>query len=307
MVARGDLGRRAAAGAGAAGPEARGRAGPRARQAGHRRHPDARVDDRCVPADPRRGLRRRQRRARRRRRADAVRRDVGGALPDRDGARRWPGSSRPSRRARWTTCRRCAAADDARPGAICESAVARRRDRRREVPRRVHRDRRLGAPAGAAPLADPVAGVHARTRRCAASWRCRWGVETFLVPVGPAHRRDGPAGRRGAARHRPLRGRRRRSSSSPARRPGSPARRTRCACTAWATPSAAPPPPTSSDADLSRHDRASAAPADRRTSSSIDAGSAGCDRAGGQSSGRARRASGLRTPQAMNCSTSTLG
>ena len=67
--------RRAAARGGAAGAEARHRDGPAQRQAGHRRHPGARVDDRELPPDPRRGLRLRQRGARRRRRGDAVRRD----------------------------------------------------------------------------------------------------------------------------------------------------------------------------------------------------------------------------------------
>ena len=78
--------RRAAARAGAAGAEAGHPDGPRERQAGHRRHPDARVDDRELAADPRRGLRRRQRGARRRRRGDALRRDLGRQVPDRDGA-----------------------------------------------------------------------------------------------------------------------------------------------------------------------------------------------------------------------------
>ena len=44
--------RRAAAGAGAAGPEAGDHARPGERQAGHRRHPDARLDDRALPARP---------------------------------------------------------------------------------------------------------------------------------------------------------------------------------------------------------------------------------------------------------------
>ena len=61
------------------------RDGPAQRQAGHRRHPDARVDDRELPPDPRRGLRRRQRRARRRRRGDALRRDQRRRVPDRGG------------------------------------------------------------------------------------------------------------------------------------------------------------------------------------------------------------------------------
>ena len=55
MVARGDLGRRAAAGARAAGAEAGHPDRPRERQAGDRRHPDARLDDHQLAADPRRG------------------------------------------------------------------------------------------------------------------------------------------------------------------------------------------------------------------------------------------------------------
>ena len=50
-------------------------------QAGHRRHPDARLDDRELAPDPRRGLRRRQRGARRRRRGDALRRDQRRQVP----------------------------------------------------------------------------------------------------------------------------------------------------------------------------------------------------------------------------------
>ncbi len=73
--------RRAAAGPGAAGAEAGRAALPGERQAGHRRHPDARLDDRERPPDPGRGLRRGQRRPRRRRRGDALRRDQRRALP----------------------------------------------------------------------------------------------------------------------------------------------------------------------------------------------------------------------------------
>ena len=57
----------------------------RQRQARHRRHPDARVDDLRPAADPRRGLRRRERRPRRHRRGDAVRRDQRRGVPHRDG------------------------------------------------------------------------------------------------------------------------------------------------------------------------------------------------------------------------------
>ena len=77
--------------------EAGHREGPAQRQAGDRRHPDARVDDLRAGAHPRRGLRRRQRGARRRRRGDALRRDQRGGVPDRAPSRRWPGSSSPPR------------------------------------------------------------------------------------------------------------------------------------------------------------------------------------------------------------------
>ena len=52
MVARGDLGVELRARAGAAGAEARGAAASRARQAGHRRDPDARLDDRELAGRP---------------------------------------------------------------------------------------------------------------------------------------------------------------------------------------------------------------------------------------------------------------
>ena len=64
-------------------PEAHHRQGPPQRQARHRRHPDARVDDHLPGADARRGQRRRQRRARRCRRGDAVGRDERGGVPHR--------------------------------------------------------------------------------------------------------------------------------------------------------------------------------------------------------------------------------
>ena len=67
--------RRAAARGRAARPEARRRDRPPDGQAGDRRDPDARVDDRELPPDPGGGLRLRQRGPRRRRRGHAVRRD----------------------------------------------------------------------------------------------------------------------------------------------------------------------------------------------------------------------------------------
>ena len=74
MVARGDLGVELPPEDGAARAEAPC-SRPERGQAGHHRHADARVDDREPAADPRRGLRRRQRRPRRHRRGHALRRD----------------------------------------------------------------------------------------------------------------------------------------------------------------------------------------------------------------------------------------
>ena len=68
---------------------------PRApsRQAGRHRHPDARIDDHLAGADPRRGLRRRDRRVRGRRRGDAVGRERLRPISDRGG-----GDDEPHRR-----------------------------------------------------------------------------------------------------------------------------------------------------------------------------------------------------------------
>ena len=96
MVARGISRRRAAARAGAAGAEARGHPRPSPRQAGHRRHPDARLDGVDDAPHARRGQRRRERRARRRRRAHALRRDLGGRTRTTSCAR-WRASSRAGR------------------------------------------------------------------------------------------------------------------------------------------------------------------------------------------------------------------
>ena len=72
---RGASARRSAAGAEARHPNGKGEC-----QTRHRRHPDAGVDDRALPADSCRGVRRRQRGPRRRRRGHALRRDVGGQV-----------------------------------------------------------------------------------------------------------------------------------------------------------------------------------------------------------------------------------
>ncbi len=140
---------------------------------------------------------------------------------------------------RSTSCRTVADRTHSKAGAICQRRGRRRRDRRRQLPRGVHRDRR--ARRGGWP------GT-VRRSRC---WRSRpnrgvrsqlalsWGVETFLSP--PVEHTDEMVrqvdsalldidrvqGRR-AGRHR----RRRRPRASRARP-------TRCASTGWAATSPA--------------------------------------------------------------------
>ena len=161
--------RRAAAGRGAAGAEARHPNGKGERQTRHRRHPDAGVDDRELAADPRRGLRRRQRGARRRGRGDAVRRDVGRQVSARggqdDGAHHLGGRAELDGGA---------AADARAPHQARCDLLCRARHRRaagRQGAGGVHPVRRHGAPAGAAAHPAAAAGVHRRCPRCAASWR----------------------------------------------------------------------------------------------------------------------------------------
>ena len=90
MVARGDLGVEMPLAPGAGAAEADRRGGTPPGEAGHRRHPDARVDDRPAAADARRGLGRRQRGVRRRRRPDALRRDRRRPPSGRGGAHHGP-------------------------------------------------------------------------------------------------------------------------------------------------------------------------------------------------------------------------
>ena len=117
----------------------------------------------------------------------------------------------------------------------------RRRDGRREVPGGVHRDRPLGAAAGAVPLAHPAAGVHAERRRSRSQLALCWGVETFLVPE-VKHTDDMVLQLDSALlRHRPVRGRRQRRDRR-GRAPRHPRLDQRAArAPRWATPSAAPP------------------------------------------------------------------
>ena len=146
--------------------------GPPPGQAGHRRDPDARLDDVDDAPDARRGHRRRQRRARRRRRPHALGRDLG---------RRSPGA----RRAHDGPDHRAGRGRGARPAARRSSTATTRRRARSPAPRSTSawtsapprviaftetgRSARLVAryrPAIAAP------GLHARTPGCAASSRC---------------------------------------------------------------------------------------------------------------------------------------
>ncbi len=83
-----------------------------------------------------------------------------------------------------------------------------RRGRRgggRQVPRRLHGERRLRQAALALPRPDPRPGLHPRGAHALAA-RADLGRRDLPGCRGRAHRRDGPAGRRGAAAHRPRQG-----------------------------------------------------------------------------------------------------
>ena len=168
-------------GGGAAGAEARHPGRARAEQAGHRGHPDARVDDHELPADPRRGLRRRQRRPRRCRRGHAVRRDLGGRPPDRrrphDGADHRRGRERHHR----SRCRTsCAGPGPARARSCGRPRTSARRWTSRRWPRSRRPARRPSRLAALHPRQPLLAfTVDARVRSQLA---LSWGVETFLVP-----------------------------------------------------------------------------------------------------------------------------
>ena len=106
-----------------------------------------------------------------------------GPLPDRDG--RDDGPDHRGRRGgrRWTTLPALQRPPhDARPARSARPRRGSARSSARSSSWRSPRPARSAQRLARLPLADPVAGVHARTRRCAASWRCAWGVETFLVP-----------------------------------------------------------------------------------------------------------------------------
>ena len=143
----------------------------RARQAGHRGHPDARVDDHDAPPDPRRGVRLRQRRARRRGRRDAVRRDERGQVPARDrpddGAHHrdhrgpGPGADR----------RRSAPGRRTKGGAITYAAATVGDLLDVSVPRRLHPERRLRPPACPGCARGSRCWRSPPTRPSARSWR----------------------------------------------------------------------------------------------------------------------------------------
>ena len=164
------------------------------RQAGHRRHPGARVDDRPPAPHPRRGLRRRQRRARRRRRGDALGRDQRGRYPIeavRTMARIIENTEEHGLRAR---SQPLGTQPSTKGGAITLGGVAGRRAARRQVPRHLHPVRRLRAADVAAALAHPAAGLHARAAGAQPAGAVV-GRGDLPGAVGQAHRRDGRAGR----------------------------------------------------------------------------------------------------------------
>ena len=158
-----------------------------------------------LPAHPRRGLRRRQRRPRRRRRGDAVGRDLGREVPDRrrpdDGTDHRRGRERPGSAA----CRQL----DRRPRSRSGRDRARGQGHRRGLDVRAlatftqtgETARRLAALHPRQPLLAFTVDARVRSQLALS-----WGVETFLVPVGAAHRRHGPAGRLLAAVDRPAQG-----------------------------------------------------------------------------------------------------
>ena len=163
MVARGDLGCRAAAGDGPDRAEACGRARAALGEAGDRRDADARIDDRKPRPDPRRDLRRRQRRARRRGRRHAVRRDERRRSSGRRRWRRWRASSPRPRTTASPHPRARHEAADAGWGAHARCSEHRGL-RRRQVRVRLQSVRRFG-PADVAPAASPCrSGVHRPAR-----------------------------------------------------------------------------------------------------------------------------------------------
>ena len=163
--------RGAAARAGAAGAEARRHARAPSRQAGHRRHADARLDGVDDAPDARRGQRRRQRGPRRRRRAHALGRDLGRRPPRPRRAHDGRASSSRSRARRSTSCRRSSTATTRRrarsPAPPSTSASTSAPRPSSPSPRPAARPAR-----GALPPQTCRCWRSRPTRACAASWRC---------------------------------------------------------------------------------------------------------------------------------------
>ena len=192
-------------------------AGRRERQAGHRRHPDARLDDRRTrgrpaprpPTSP----------------TPCSTAPTRSCSPARPASARYPIARRAHDGAIITgpaEAARLGAAAAARPHDPTARAITGRVDDRRapSAPRRSSRSPQTG---------DTVRRLLARHRRTCRCWPSRrtrevrsqlalsWGVETFLVAVVRAHRRHGPPGRRAALRDRPVQ--RRRADRHHRRRP----------------------------------------------------------------------------------------
>ncbi len=119
----------------------------------------------------------------------------------------------------------------------------------RQVPHHLHRGRRLLAAPGPGPPPHPDARVHPEPGHPQPA-RAHLGDRDLPRGQGPAHRRDGHAGRRGAPRARPGHRGRRRHHRRRARRPGSRARPTPFACTGSATRRTGWPRPTSTPPSL---------------------------------------------------------
>ena len=288
MVARGDLGVECPL-EDVPVPEAARRQARPARQAGHRGHPDARVDDR-TPAPTR---------------AEAS--DIANAVLDGADAVMLSGETSVGEypiEAVETMARIIESTEDhglarmaapstgtaaTRGGTIAQAAVDVAVRIGAQVPGRVHPERRLRPPAGAVPGPHPGAGVHPRART-RSQLSMTWGVETFRGDVEHTDEMVAP-GRRAAAPDRSReRGRRRRHRRrQPARHPRLHQR-------------AAHPP------DGRRHQRGRARlpPADRRGSGLrpdqlVEASYVGSSRAPRVGVGCAAGSSGCRPDRASSC------
>ena len=214
-----------------------------------------------------------------------------GVYPTERGRARWPASSSTSRRRPSTGCRRWPTSrwrSTAR--AVTRAAVDVGAGRRRQVPHRLHRDRRVSARLIARYRPGSRCWPSPRTRRVRSLAVRRVGRRDLPRPAGAAHRRDGAAGRRGPAGDRPRASRATRWSSSQASRRACPGTTNGMRVHSWASTRAAGCSPQRSVGSA-------------RTPGP-GAGSGGSARRGDRPRGQstAARASGFSTPQRMSSS-----